>query len=281
MAATRTRIGVVGALDGTLAMLAQIGDFGSFVLRALAGTRIAVSRYPRVVVSQLNEIVWGRGAIVVGGGTVVITIMLSVSGGAALGIEGHMGLALVGLAPFQGSLSAIANTRELVPLLAALALGTQIGCRFTAEIGAMRINEEVDAMEVMAIDPMHYLVATRLVAISLAVLPLYLISLIGSYVTSYLTVILLYDTSAGQYGHYFALLIQERDVWYSVIKIVVFAVTLGLVHTWYGMRVSGGPASVGEATGRAIRASIVGVVVLDMLMTLIMWGGNAGFRLSG
>ena len=67
----------------------------------------------------------------------------------------------------------------------------------------------------------------------------------------------------------------------SVVKIVIFAFAISLLHCWYGMRVTGGPQSVGEATGRAIRASIVVVVVLDMILTLVFWGGDAGFRVSG
>ena len=74
---------------------------------------------------------------------------------------------------------------------------------------------------------------------------------------------------------------QGRDVFFSVIKILIFSLVIALIHCWYGMRVSGGPQSVGEATGTAIRASIVSVVVLDMVLTLIFWGGDPGFRISG
>ena len=67
----------------------------------------------------------------------------------------------------------------------------------------------------------------------------------------------------------------------SVVKILVFAIMVCLIHCWYGFKVSGGPQAVGEATGAAIRASIVVVVVLDMVMTLLFWGGDPGFRVSG
>jgi phospholipid/cholesterol/gamma-HCH transport system permease protein len=65
------------------------------------------------------------------------------------------------------------------------------------------------------------------------------------------------------------------------VKILVFATAITLIHCWYGMRVTGGPQAVGEATGRAIRASIVVIVVLDMIMTLLFWGSDSGFRISG
>ena len=68
---------------------------------------------------------------------------------------------------------------------------------------------------------------------------------------------------------------------FSLIKVVIFGLFVALIHTWYGFKVGGGPQAVGEATGKAIRASIVAVVVLDMIMTIVMWGGDPGFRISG
>ena len=238
-------------------------------------------RYRDETLRQLMDIAWGSGALVVGGGTIGIMVLLALSAGTSLGIQGFTGLQLVGLSPLTGFVSASANTRELAPLIAALALAAQIGCRFTAQLGSMKISEEVDALEVMGIDSMSYLVSTRILATVFAILPLYLIGLIGSYVSSYAAVVFIFHQSPGQYDHYFSAFIQGRDIWFSVIKIVVFAVAIALIHCWYGYRVGGGPQAVGEATGRAIRASIVSVVVLDMIMTLVMWGGNSGFRVSG
>ena len=165
-------------------------------------------------------------------------------------------LEIVGLAPLTGFVSASANTRELAPLIAALALASQVGCRFTAQLGSMKIHEEVDALEVMAVEPMRYLVSTRVIACGVAIVPLYLVGLIGSYIASMLSVVVIFGQSPGQYDHYFSTFIQGGDVFKSVIKILVFATAITLIHCWYGMRVGGGPQAVGEATGRAIRASI-------------------------
>jgi len=134
---------------------------------------------------------------------------------------------------------------------------------------------------VMAVSPMRYVVTTRVIACMLAILPLYLIGLIGSYAASQISVVVLFGQSPGQYDHYFSTFIQGRDVFLSVIKILIFSLAIALIHTWYGMKVGGGPAAVGEATGTAIRASIVSIVVLDMILTLIFWGGDPGFRISG
>ncbi len=272
---------LVGVTDSVMNSLALIGNFMTFAWNVMRKIPSAVALYPKEMLRQLKDIAWGSGALLVGGGTVGVMILLSVAAGTSLGIEGFNGLELVGLAPLTGFISASANTRELAPLIAALALGAQVGCRFTAQIGSMKIHEEVDALEVMAVDPMRYVVATRVVACMLAILPLYLIGLIGSYVASQISVVVLFGQSPGQYDHYFSTFIQGRDIFFSVIKILIFAFAVALIHSWYGMKVGGGPQAVGEATGAAIRASIVSIVILDMVLTLVFWGGDPGFRISG
>jgi phospholipid/cholesterol/gamma-HCH transport system permease protein len=214
---------LVGLVDGVLGILAQLGRFATVAWKTLTAIPRTVRLYHQEVLRQLKDIAWGCGALIVGGGTIGIMILLSLSAGTSLGIEGFSGLELVGLSPLTGFVSASANTRELAPLVAALALGAQVGCRFTAQLGSMRIHEEVDALEVMAIDPMRYLVTTRILACMLGILPLYLVGLVGSYVASQASVVLLFGQSPGQYDHYFSTFIQGRDILLSVVKILVFA----------------------------------------------------------
>lgn len=271
----------VKQLDALMTALAQIGDFGTFAIKTLKALPVTVKNYRAETLRQIMDIAWGSGALVVGGGTIGVMVLLTLAAGTSLGIQGYTGLQLVSLSPLTGFISASANTRELAPLVAALALASQIGCRFTAQLGSMKISEEVDALQVMGISPINYLAATRVLAIIFSILPLYLIGLIGSYVSSYFAVTVLYHQSSGQYDHYFSAFIQERDVWFSIVKVVVFAMAIALIHCWYGLGVGGGPQAVGEATGRGIRASLVSIIVLDMVMTLIMWGTNSGFRISG
>lgn len=261
--------------------LVSAGDAATFAWRALAGVRYSLVNYRQEVLRQLMDISWGSGAIIVGGGTIGVMVLLAVSAGTSLGIEGFSGLELVGLAPLTGFVSASVNTRELAPLVAALALAAQVGCRFTAQLGSMRIHEEIDALAVMAVHPLRYLVTTRVIAAMVAILPLYLIGLIGSWIASKLAVVVLFGQSAGTFDHYFDTFISARDVGFSIVKILVFALLVTLIHCWYGFNAGGGPQGVGEATGRAIRASIVVVVLVDMLLTLTFWGNDPGFRISG
>jgi phospholipid/cholesterol/gamma-HCH transport system permease protein len=261
--------------------LVKAGEIATFSARALAAVRYTLANYRKEVLRQLADISWGSGAVIVGGGTIGVMVLLAVSAGTSLGIEGFSGLELVGLSPLTGFVSASVNTRELAPLVAALALASQVGCRFTAQIGSMRIHEEIDALAAMAVPPLRYLVTTRVIAAMLAILPLYMVGLIGSWLASKAAVVFIFGQSPGTFEHYFDTFISGRDVGFSVIKILVFALLVSLIHCWYGYTASGGPQGVGEATGRAIRASIVVVILVDMLLTLVFWGNDPGFRVSG
>lgn len=261
--------------------LAVVGAQATFVGRAIRAVPSAVTTYRQETFRILADISWGSGALLVGGGTIGVMVLLSLSAGTSLGIEGFSGLETIGLSPLTGFISAIVNTRELAPLIAALALAAQVGCRFTAQIGSMRTHEEIDALSVMGVPPLTFLISTRIVAAMLAILPLYLIGLVGSYVASELSVTLIFGQPPGTYLHYFQTFINPVDIVLSVVKVLVFAFAVTLIHCWFGFMASGGAKGVGEATGRAIRASLVVVVLLDMVMTLLFWGNDPGVRISG
>jgi phospholipid/cholesterol/gamma-HCH transport system permease protein len=261
--------------------LESVGVFATFVLRTVTAVPTTLRHYRAETFRILLDISWGTGAILVGGGTVGVMVLLALSAGTSLGIEGFNGLETIGLSPLTGFVSAVVNTRELAPLVAALALAAQVGCRFTAQLGSMRTSEEIDALGVMAVPAIPYLVTTRVVATMLAILPLYMIGLAGSYLASQLAVTVLFGQPAGTYEHYFGTFIAVSDVLLSVVKVVVFAFAVAMIHCWYGFMATGGAEGVGEATGRAIRASIVVIVLLNMVMTLLFWGSDPGVRISG
>jgi len=156
-----------------------------------------------------------------------------------------------------------------------------MGCRFTAQLGAMRVNEEIDALEVIGIPSIPYLVTTRLLAALAAVVPLYLLALSGAYLATQFAVLTIAHQGSGTYLHYFYLFLNRRDVFYSVVKVVVFAVLVTIIHTYYGMTASGGPEGVGRAVGRAVRTSTVVIAITDMLMTLLFWGVSVPVKVTG
>lgn len=260
--------------------LVNIGDQLSFMAKSLAETVFAL-RHSGEIARLISEITLGAGALLVGAGTAGVIFFMAFFTGTQVGLEGFKGLQLIGAEAFTGFVSAFANTREITPLIAGVTLAAQVGCGFTAELGAMRVNEEIDALEVMAVRPVPYLVSTRIIAALIAVTPLYLISLFSSYIATELVVTKLLGLSGGTYEHYFSLFLPATDVFYSLIKAATFATAVALIHCYYGFNASGGPAGVGIAVGKAIRASIVAVNVLNLMLSSFMWGVSDTVRIAG
>lgn len=262
-------------------LLARLGHQVFFFLRSVGSIPLAFKQYPKEIWRLLSDVTWGNGNIVVGGGTIGVILIISAFGGMTVAIQGHTSLNLLGLSPITGAISAFATTRELGPLLAALAFAAQAGCRFTAQLGAMRISEEIDALDSIAIRPLPYLVSTRMVAAVIAIVPLYCIGLVMAYVSCSITVQLIGGTAAGTYSHYFYQFLVPTDVLYSLLKAVVFVMITTFIQCYYGFFASGGPEGVGVAAGRAIKMCIILVVFADLFMTLAIWGVDPGIRISG
>lgn len=238
-------------------------------------------KYKNVVFSLISDITVGAGALIVGAGMVFVIFSMSFFTGANVGLQGYAGLEQIGAEAFTGLIGSFANTREVTPLIAGVAFAAQVGAGFTAELGAMRISEEIDALEVMSVRPMTYLVGTRVLAALVAIIPLYLISLFASFFATKLVTTEFFGLSPGVYDYYFRLYLPPIDILFSLIKAAVFAVLVALIHCYYGFYASGGPAGVGVAVGRAIRLSIVAVVVFNLVLSLIFWGGGNTVSLTG
>ncbi len=115
----------------------------------------------------------------------------------------------------------------------------------------------------------------------LAIIPLYLISLFASFFATKLVSTQFFGLSNGVYDYYFRLYLPVIDVVYSLIKAMIFAIVVAMIHCYYGYYATGGPAGVGVAVGRAIRLSIVAVVLLNLVLSLIFWGGGNTVSLTG
>lgn len=258
-----------------------LGELLVFIYKVVAAIPLVLKSYRKEVKRLIAEVSFGAGLWAVAASTILVSALLASVVGVQLGIEGLQGLNIIGLSPLAGLLSAFANTRELSPLLAGYGLAAQMGCRFTAQLGAMKVNEEVDALEVMAIPAIPYLITTRLLAALAAVIPMYLLALSGAYAATQFAVLTIAHQGGGTYSHYFLLFLQHRDVFYSVLKVIIFAILVTIIHCYYGITASGGPEGVGKAAGRAIRMSTVAIAISDMLMTLLFWGVSVPIKVTG
>ncbi|RYE78950.1 MAG: ABC transporter permease [Myxococcales bacterium] len=269
------------AIQGRRDRLEEYGDQLLFYAKAIAWAPRAIRRYRREIWSILAEVAFGAGGLSVIAGTVGVIAFLAFFAGTEVGIQGYASLSQIGVAKFTAFISAYFNTREVAPLVSSIALAATVGCGYTARLGAMRISEEIDALEVMGIPSLPFLVTTRMIAAFLAVIPLYIVALCASYLSPRLITTLIYGQSAGTYDHYFIQFLPPIDMLWSFLKLIVLAVMIILIHCYYGYAASGGPAGVGLAVGRAIRTSIVTAVLTDFFLSFAIWGSTTTVRITG
>ncbi|WP_407685517.1 MlaE family ABC transporter permease [Mycobacterium sp. HUMS_1102779] len=268
-------------MNRPVAALGSIGDHVLFYARSMAGAPFAVSRYRHEIVRLIAEISMGAGTLAMIGGTVVIVGFLTFATGGTLAIQGYSSLGNIGIEALTGFLAAFINVRISAPIVAGIGLAATFGAGVTAQLGAMRINEEIDALESMAIRPVSYLVSTRIIAGMLAITPLYSIAVILSFVASKFTTVVVLGQSGGLYGHYFSTFLNPDDLLWSFLQASLMALAILFIHTYYGYFASGGPSGVGVAVGNAVRASLIVVVSVTLLVSLAIYGANGNFNLSG
>ncbi len=273
-AGQRTRRSLAGLGGGTL----------EFALPALwaALTQVVLRlRFRQVVLRQVSDIVVGVGGYVLGGGMIFVVFAMAFFAGTAVGLQGYVGLAEIGAESLLGVAASLGNVREIVPVVAGAAVAAQVGTAFTSELGAMRVADEIDAIEAMGLPARTYLVSTRIVSTLLAVVPLYVLALFASFFATRLIAVQTFGQPPGVYDHYFALYLPPMDVVYSLLKVVVFSVVVVLVHCYHGFHATGGPAGVGRATGRAVRTSIIAIVLINLLLSYLFWGGGSTISVAG
>jgi phospholipid/cholesterol/gamma-HCH transport system permease protein len=262
-------------------VLSRIGDHTLFYGRALGGVPHAMIHFRTEVIRLIAEISMGAGTLAMIGGTVVIVGFLTLATGGVLAIQGYSSLGNIGIEALTGFLAAFINVRVAAPVVAGIGLAATFGAGVTAQLGAMRINEEIDALESMAIRPIEYLVSTRIVAGMIAITPLYAIAVILSFLASQFTTVVLFGQSAGLYDHYFNTFLNPIDLLWSFLQAVLMALAVLLIHTYFGYFATGGPSGVGAAVGNAVRTSLVVVVSVTLLVSLSIYGANGNFNLSG
>ncbi|TDC62453.1 ABC transporter permease [Actinomadura sp. GC306] len=264
-----------------LAMSAQLPVFLGRVLYHLFVDIIFKRKYGRTLAKQVSDITVGVGALVIGGGMIFVIATMSLATGAMVGLQGYPGLERIGAEAFTGLVASYSNVREVTPIIAGVALVAQVGTGFTAEIGAMRISEEIDALEVMGINSLAYLVCTRVAAGVIALVPLYLVSLFMAFFATRFITIQYFGLSPGIYDYYFHLYLPPIDVFYSVIKVAVFAFIIMFIHCYRGYYAAGGPVGVGVAAGRAIRESTILMILMNLVLSYIFWGHGSTVKLTG
>ncbi|MEZ0053438.1 phospholipid/cholesterol/gamma-HCH transport system permease protein [Mycobacterium sp. MAA66] len=261
-------------------MFDSLGHVAVFVVSAVGHIPHAFRYYRKEILRLIAEIGMGTGAMAVIGGTVAIIGFVTLAAGSLIAIQGFASLGNIGVAAFTGFFAALANIRVVAPVVTGQALAATVGAGATAELGAMRISEEVDALEVMGVKSLSFLVSTRLVAGMVVIIPLYAMAILLSFLSAQLVTTLFYGQSVGTYEHYFHTFLRVDDVMWSFLEVIIMSVVVLLNHCYFGYYASGGAVGVGEAVGRSMRTSLISIVTVVLLFSLALYGTDPNFNLT-
>ncbi len=220
------------------------------------------------------------GILVLGSTTVIFGLVFVI--GLTCGIEGAYFNRSVGAPAYAGVFAAWCDLREAVPYAFGYMLSAKVGTGIVAELGAMRISDEIDALEVMGVPPVTFLAATRLLGAWMTLPFMYMAAIGVGYLASYIAVVhQIGDVSSGGYLLIFWAFQNPPDVLFSVIKAMTMATVIVLVGCYYGYTASGGPVGVGTATAKSMVLNIILVHIIGMLGTLVFWGANPRAPIGG
>jgi phospholipid/cholesterol/gamma-HCH transport system permease protein len=220
------------------------------------------------------------GILVTGSALVVFGLVFIL--GLECGIEGDYGAKAVGAVSASGAFTALCDLREVVPYAFGYMMAAKVATGYAAELGSMRISEEIDAVEVMGIDSVLFLASTRLLGVWLVLPFVYLASVVVGVFASYLSVVVqLGQVSEGGYFQLFWQFQNPADLLDSAIKGMAMATFVVLVGTYYGYHASGGPVGVGKATAKSMLVNIVGIHAIGLISTQLFWGSNPRSPIGG
>ena len=214
--------------------------------------------------------------------TLVIWGLVFITGLGTCGIQGAYFTESTGAPAYAGVFAAWCNLREAVPYAFGYMMSAKVGTGIVAELGAMRISEEIDALEVMGVNSITFLCAARLLAAWL-VLPFMYIGAIGvAFLASYIAIVhQIGYVSSGGYLLIFWQFQNAPDLLFSLIKGMTMATAIVLVACYYGYNASGGPVGVGTATAKSMVLNLVLVTLVGMFGTQVFWGGNPRAPIGG
>ena len=265
---------MTSALSGPRRLVVAIGEMFSFFGR-IFGTLLS-GRVLKFTGESLRQ----AGILITGSVLIVLGLVFVL--GLQCGIVAAYGAQSVGAGSASGPFAALCDLREITPYAFGYMMAAKVGTGFVAELGSMRISEEIDAIEVMGLDSVAYLCGTRLLGMWL-VLPFVYITAVGvGFVASYIAVVQqVGNVSSGGYLTLFWQFQNPIDLLYSAIKAMTMATFIVLVACYFGYNASGGPVGVGTATARSMAVNILGIHFIGLLGTQVFWGGNPRAPIGG
>ena len=255
-----------------LAPLREAGDIASFSGRAALGAPLALKYFAEVL---------RQTALLITGTTVVMLGMMAVIGGECSLFFVYVARPL-GATDFTGFFAVPCGIREVFPYMFGYVFAAKVGCGFVAEIGSMRISEEIDALESVGIDPIRYVIGVRLLAVLLFVPFVYIIAiLVGLFGGWLVSVAQIAELTGSRYynGYWDSQGLTDNLV--SLLKVTSMGVGIALVGMYYGFRARGGPVGVGDAVARSMFLNMILVHVIGAFWSQVFYSRGAGFPFGG
>jgi phospholipid/cholesterol/gamma-HCH transport system permease protein len=261
-----------GFVEPVRSMLAAAGDMAAFGVRAFVEIP-ATLRY-------FSEILRQVGIIITGSALVLWAMQFTF--GLTCGNESVYVLRGYGASSYAGVFSALCPLREATPFMFAYMVGAKIGCGYVAELGSMRISEEIDAMESLGINPMRYLISTRLIANILVAAPIFIVGLALFYLGEVFVILgQIGEISQGAWESVHWSFTDAPSIFYSFTKTLVMWVSIVIAAMYYGYNARGGPVGVGNATAKSMVVALVLTMVLNEGFTFFFWGVNPSLPVGG
>lgn len=243
----------------------SVGDYGAFVWDGVKG----MGRLGDCAGEALRQ------TALIASGSMLVILWMSFLAGATCGLEASAVARTLGAGIAGPIFSAFCTTREVVPFIFGFIVAAKIGGGIVAQLGSMRVNEEVDAMDAIGVPSITYLVSTRMLAAAFMLPIAYLVALASGQAAAWIVSLVRFgDVSQGTWEFAFYTVLDPIDIVYSVTKGLVISLAVITIALWFGYRVRGGPVEVGVATARSMAVNLVVVTVLNMLLTFVFWGFN-------
>jgi phospholipid/cholesterol/gamma-HCH transport system permease protein len=243
----------------------EVGEITVFFIRALWGIRHVPQHFEEFL----------RFAAYVALSTLPVVVFINYFMGSECGLESWYSLKIIGVQDLGGVFVAFCDLRECTPIYFGFAVGAKVGCGLAAELGTMRISQEIDALETLGMNPIEYLVSPRVLACLLVLPLLHVAALAASFVASFVVQILQISAlSRGIYLDYFWRFMNPLDFVYSLVKALSFALCAIACGIYYGYNVRGGSEGVARAAAKTTGIAMIFVVIFNSIFSQLFWGVN-------
>jgi phospholipid/cholesterol/gamma-HCH transport system permease protein len=245
----------------TSGFLTEVGSVLIFFGQTLRWT-FSRPFYAKSVLKQMEQI---------GFNSVPVVLTTALSTGMVLALQSYTGFKRFGAETLIGTVVSLSMTRELGPVLTGLMVAGRAGAAMAAELGTMRVTEQIDALSTLATNPMKYLVVPRFIASTLMMFFLTILGMMIGVIGGYFVGVKVLHTNPVTYINNSINYTEVTDIWYGLIKALVFGAVIGLIGCFKGFNTEGGAEGVGKATTGAVVVSCMLILILDYFLSALLW----------